>query len=90
MFVASAVLFLGFLLPTHRPWNFPRAVPPQLCDAPIFTLDPIRSAELEKAQPSPALQAREVIDLSIAAQQGIVEDLRRLDGRRAAQPAGAA
>jgi ABC-type amino acid transport system permease subunit len=35
-------------------------------------------------------QAREVIDLSIAAQQGIVEDLRRLDGRRAAQPAGAA
>jgi len=31
-----------------------------------------------------------VIDLSIAAQQGIVEDLRRLDGRRAAQPAGAA
>ena len=35
-------------------------------------------------------QAREVIDLSIAAQQGIVEDLRRLDGRKAAQPAGAA
>lgn len=35
-------------------------------------------------------QAREVIDLSIAAQQGIVEDLRRLDGRKAAQPAGVA
>ena len=34
-------------------------------------------------------QAREVVDLSIAAQQGIVEDLRRLDGRQAAQPAGA-
>ena len=35
-------------------------------------------------------QAREVIDLSIASQQGIVEDLRRLDGRKAAAPAGAA
>ena len=70
MFVASAVLFLGFLLPTpptRLPWNFPRAVPPQLCDAPIFTLDPIRSAELEKAQPSPALQAREVIDTMMTA-----------------------
>ncbi len=35
-------------------------------------------------------QAREVIDLSIAAQQGIVEDLRRQDGRKLAQPAGVA
>jgi Holliday junction resolvasome RuvABC endonuclease subunit len=33
-------------------------------------------------------QAREVIDLSIASQQGIVEDLRRLDGRKAALAAG--
>ena len=30
-------------------------------------------------------QAREVIDLSISAQQGIVEDLRRLHGRAAAE-----
>ena len=29
-------------------------------------------------------QAREVIDLSISAQQGIVEDLRRLHGKPAA------
>ena len=35
-------------------------------------------------------QAREVIDLSIASQQGIVEGLRRRDGRPAAQPAGGA
>ena len=32
-------------------------------------------------------QAREVIDLSIGAQQGIVEDLRRLQGRPVALPA---
>jgi hypothetical protein len=32
-------------------------------------------------------QAREVIDLSISAQQGIVEDLRRLHGTPAAEPA---
>ena len=30
-------------------------------------------------------QAREVIDLSISAQQGIVEDLRRLHGRATAE-----
>ena len=41
-------------------------------------------------QPGMELELREVIDLSITAQQGIVEDLRRLDGRKAAQPAGAA
>jgi hypothetical protein len=35
-------------------------------------------------------QAREVIDLSISAQQGIVEDLRRLHGAPATQPVGAA
>ena len=35
-------------------------------------------------------QAREVIDLSISAQQGIVEDLRRLRGAASALPAGAA
>ena len=35
-------------------------------------------------------QAREVIDLSISAQQGIVEDLRRLHGASATQPVGAA
>ena len=35
-------------------------------------------------------QAREVIDLSISAQQGIVEDLRRLHSQPAAQPVGAA
>ena len=35
-------------------------------------------------------QAREVIDLSISAQQGIVEDLRRLHGTPATQPVGAA
>lgn len=35
-------------------------------------------------------QAREVIDLSISAQQGIVEDLRRLHGKAAAQAQGAA
>jgi hypothetical protein len=34
-------------------------------------------------------QAREVIDLSISAQQGIVEDLRRLHGK-AASPQGVA
>lgn len=34
-------------------------------------------------------QAREVIDLSISAQQGIVEDLRRLHGAPATQPVGA-
>ena len=33
-------------------------------------------------------QAREVIDLSITSQQGLVEDLRRLDSRKAALPAG--
>jgi hypothetical protein len=33
-------------------------------------------------------QAREVIDLSIASQQGIVEGLHRLDSRKAALPAG--
>ena len=32
-------------------------------------------------------QAREVIDLSISAQQGIVEDLRRLHGTPAGEPA---
>ena len=32
-------------------------------------------------------QAREVIDLSITSQQGLVEDLRRLDSRKAALPA---
>ena len=35
-------------------------------------------------------QAREVIDLSISAQKGIVEDLRRLHGTPATQPVGAA
>lgn len=34
-------------------------------------------------------QAREVVDLSISAQQGIVEDLRRLHGQQAARLAGA-
>ena len=33
-------------------------------------------------------QAREVIDLSITSQQGLVEDLRRLDSRKSALPAG--
>lgn len=35
-------------------------------------------------------QAREVIDLSITSQQGIVEDLRRLHGQQAARPEGRA
>jgi hypothetical protein len=35
-------------------------------------------------------QAREVIDLSITSQQGIVEDLRRLHGRQGARAEGAA
>ena len=35
-------------------------------------------------------QAREVIDLSIASQQGIVEDLRRLNGQMAAAVQGVA
>ncbi len=35
-------------------------------------------------------QAREVIDLSISAQQGIVEDLRRLRGASKAAPGMAA
>jgi hypothetical protein len=34
-------------------------------------------------------QAREVIDLSISSQQGIIEDLRRLDTRQSAQTEGA-
>jgi hypothetical protein len=33
-------------------------------------------------------QAREVIDLSITSQQGIVEDMRRLHGKQAAAPTG--
>jgi uncharacterized phage infection (PIP) family protein YhgE len=35
-------------------------------------------------------QAREVIDLSISSQQGIVEDLRRLHGKQTARAEGAA
>ncbi|MES2361818.1 MAG: DUF802 domain-containing protein [Pseudomonadota bacterium] len=35
-------------------------------------------------------QAREVIDLSISSQQGIVEDMRRLHGKQLALPVGAA
>ncbi|HET6787457.1 MAG TPA: hypothetical protein VFH49_05825, partial [Aquabacterium sp.] len=35
-------------------------------------------------------QAREVIDLSITSQQGIVDDLRRLHGQQAVQSARAA
>ena len=35
-------------------------------------------------------QAREVIDLSISAQQGIVEDMRLLRGTRPASPKAAA
>jgi len=60
------LLQLGLLLPspTRTP---PRAVPPRLCGAKIFTFDPVLSAELARAQPSPALQPREVISTVMTA-----------------------
>jgi len=67
---------LGLLLPSPPPrpasaigsgTASSRAVPPQLCDAPILTLDPVESAGLAKAQPTPALQPREVIKTMMTA-----------------------
>lgn len=73
MLPASFGIFLGLLLPSPLPRSrlngSPplRVVPPRLSDPAVFSLDPVRSAELAKAQPSPALQPREVINTVMTA-----------------------
>jgi len=44
-----------------------RTLTPQLCNANLFTMDAALSAELESAQPSPALQPREVMQTVLTA-----------------------